>query len=186
MSASPAYSIRLTCSDASSSGSSQASSPSQPLVSPFSGSNIDISLHTVSNIIYSNQNTIENKSLILSQAVTSLESQSCPTTIRLSLLKHSTEPEISLLLRSALLVTLRKWCEKALVKTIGLLNHKVSLSVPLSTTFWSYYLILLQWMSLCYALQLAKLGLALPQWMAAYMIFYKPDSLWISYKNDSK
>ena len=68
MSTSSAYSIRLTCSDASSSGLSRASLPSQPLVSPLSGSNIDISLHTVSNIIYSNQNIVENESLILSQA----------------------------------------------------------------------------------------------------------------------
>ena len=67
-------------------------------VSPLSGSNIDISSHTVSNILYSNKNTIENELLILSQAVTSVESQSCLTTIRLSLLKRSTEPEISLLL----------------------------------------------------------------------------------------
>jgi hypothetical protein len=103
-------------------------------VSPLSGSNIDISLHTVLTIIYSNQNTIENELLILSQAV---ESQSCPTTIRLSLLKRSTEPKISL--QSASLVTLRKWCEKARVKPIGPLNHKASLSVPLSVTFWSYY-----------------------------------------------
>ena len=62
-----------------------------------------------------------------------------PTTICLSLLKRSTEPEISFLLWSASLVTLREWCEKALVKPIGPLNHKASLSVPLSTTFLSYY-----------------------------------------------
>jgi hypothetical protein len=104
-------------------------------VSPLSGSNIDISLHTVSNIIYSNQNAIKNT---LSGCYL-FESQSCPNTIRLSLQKHSTEPEISFVLQSASLVPLREWCEKALVKPIGPLNHKASLIVPLSMTFWSYY-----------------------------------------------
>ena len=87
MSASPAYSICLTCSDASSSGSSRASSPSQPLVSPLSSSNIDISLHTISNIFIS---TLSGCYLCRESVM--------PTTIRLSLLKRSTKPEISLLL----------------------------------------------------------------------------------------
>jgi hypothetical protein len=69
---------RLSCSGTSSLGSSRASKPSQPLDSPWSGSNVDISLHNILNITHLNQNAIGNKTLIPSPAAASVEDKAIP------------------------------------------------------------------------------------------------------------